>query len=132
MKHLIVIAKIVFCLLLLMPVIGALGVMPPPTSDMYETMIAFDFIMMLMSVKYITACMGIVALASIYFVVTKRTALAVFLMAPIIVCIVGFHAWVDGGLLTGGALMGNILLIISIFLGWQYRATYKSLLQKNG
>ena len=58
MKIINVICKVLFGLIIIMPAIGALGVFPPPTPDLYNTTEAYDFIIALTNVGYITAIMA--------------------------------------------------------------------------
>ncbi len=44
--------------------------------------------------------------------------------------IVGFHAFLDTGLLTGGAVMGNVLALLNAYFLWKNRASYVALLEK--
>ena len=122
----------VLSLLLLMPIAGTLGIFPAPTADLYNTPEAFAFIEMLMSVKYINIIMAVVFALSLVLLWTGRTALAVLLILPITVNIVAFHAVLDGGLFTGGAVMGNVLLLLNLYFIWKHRAQYQSLLRKGG
>ncbi len=131
MKALNIFCKVVFGLILAMPVMGALGVFPPPTPDLYNTTEAYDFILALMEVRYINIIMAVVCTLSIVLMVTNRTALMALLILPITVNVVAFHAVIDGGLFTMGALMGNIMLILNLYFLWQNRARYKILLEKN-
>lgn len=118
-------------LLLVMPVIGALGIFPPPTADMYNTPEAFAFIEMLMSGGYINHLMSIVFALVIVLLALNRTALAALLLLPITVNIVAFHAFLDGGLFTAGAIMGNVLALLNLYFLWKNRGVYKILLAKN-
>lgn len=127
MKYVYIIAKILLTLLLISPILGALGFMPAPTSDMYNTPKAYEFISFLMETKYITIIQAIVFALSLFFLWTKREALASLLLLPITVNIVAFHAFLDGGLFTAGALMGNILAILTIFFIWTNRNKLKLL-----
>jgi hypothetical protein len=129
-KYLDVFLKIVLSLLLLMPVVGALGVFPPPTADMYNSLEAFAFIEILMSVKYINIIMALVCALALVLLWTGRSALAVLLILPITVNIVAFHAVLDGGLFTAGAVMGNILFLLNAYFLWTSREQYTSLLQR--
>lgn len=124
------ICKVVFGLILLMPVLGSLGVFPPPTPDLYNTTQAYDFIHMLMQVGYINAIMAVVCVLCIGLMITHRMALMALLILPITVNVVAFHAWIDGGLLTGGASLGNLMLVLNGYFLWQNRARYTSLLEK--
>ncbi len=124
------ICKIVFGLILLMPVLGSLGIFPPPTPDLYNTALAYDFIHMLMQVGYINFIMAIVCALCIGLMITRRMALMALLILPITVNVVAFHAWIDGGLLTGGASLGNIMLALNLYFLWQSRDQYKGLVEK--
>jgi hypothetical protein len=99
-----------------MPILGTLGIFPAPTRDLYNTDAAFNFINVLMNTaSYISILMAIVNTISVIALWTKREALASILMLPITANVVGFHAFLDGGLLTGGAIMGNILLVLNLY-----------------
>lgn len=78
--------KAVLSLILVLPILGLVGVFPPPTQDLYNTPQAFEFI------------------------------------------VVAFHLVLDGGLLTGGAVLGNIMLLINAYFLWQHRREYAPLL----
>jgi hypothetical protein len=131
-KYIHVILKIIFSLLLLMPIIGASGIFPAPTADMYNTSEAFSFIEALMTASYINITMALVALVSLVLLWTRRTAAAALLMIPITLNIVSFHTFLDGGLFTGGALPGNIFFLMNIYFLWQNNEIYKTLLEKRG
>ncbi len=127
-----IVLKVVLSLIILMPIFGILGVFPSPTPDLYNTQEAFAFILMLMDTKYISILNAIVFAISLYLLWTRREALAAVLIFPITVNVVAFHLVLDGGLLTGGAVLGNIMLAINIYIFWKYRAQYASLLGKRG
>ena len=131
MKIFNIICKVVFGLIIAMPVLGALGVFPPPTPDLYNTTKAYDFINQLMEVKYINVIMAVVCVISIGLMVTGRTALMALLILPITVNVVAFHTVIDGGPFTGGALLGNIMLALNLYFLWQNRAQYQTLLEKS-
>jgi hypothetical protein len=122
--------KVILSLLLVMPILGVLGIFPAPTADMYNTSEAFAFIQILMTSKYIMFLDAMVFALALGCLWTKRTALAALLLLPVTVNIVGFHAFLDGGLLTGGAVMGNVLLALNTYFLWQSRAQYQSLLSQ--
>jgi len=73
---------------------------------------------------------GIVIAFVIAFVClwTRREALAALLLLPVTVNILGFHAFLDGGLLTPGAIMGVLIFILNLYLLWKNRKQYKNLL----
>lgn len=124
------VGKVILTLLLVMPIIGSLGIFPAPTADMYQTPEAFQFINLLMQSRYIMVINSVVYLITLFCLWTRRTALAALLLLPISINIVGFHTFLDGGLLTGGAVMGNVLLLLNLAFLWQQRANYKFLWEK--
>lgn len=128
MKIINIILKVLLCLLIVTPILGSLGIFPAPTPDLYTNQEAFNFINMLFTTKYILYIMSVVFLCAIVLTVLNRMAVVALLILPITVNIVAFHAFLDGGLLTGGAIMGNMLLLINIYFLWQNREKYKVLL----
>ena len=72
------------------------------------------------------AVVHIIALIALW---TKRELLAALLVLPITVNVVAFHLFLDGGLLTGGAVLGNIMLLINLYLLWIHRNRLKTLLR---
>lgn len=131
MKILNIIFRVVLCLILVTPILGALGIFPAPTEDLYKNKEAFYFINMLFMTKYIIYIDAIVFLLAIILTITNRMAITALLILPITVNIVAFHAFLDGGLLTSGAIMGNILLLLNIYFLWQNREKYKVLFNKS-
>lgn len=124
-----IVLKVLLSLMLVMPILGATGIFPAPTADMYNTPQAFEYIRVLMDAKYVTLMMSVVFLISLVCLWWKREPLAALLLLPISLNIVGFHLVLDGGLFTGGAVMGNVMLLINAYLLWKHRAAYKSLIQ---
>jgi hypothetical protein len=124
------ICKYILVLICIMPVLGVMGVFPEPTADMYGSDSAYSFIMALYDTGYIMYTMAAVFFFSAVLLLTNRTALAALLLLPLTVNIVGFHAFVDTGLLAGGALMGNILLLLNVYFIWKNKEVYKVLFSK--
>lgn len=120
--------KVVLSIILVLPILGTLGVIPPATPDLYNTPEAFQFIETITVGRYITIIMALVHVVALVCLWTRRTALAALLILPITVNVVGFHAFLDGGLLTAGAVLGNIMLLINAYLIWQHRREYAPLL----
>ena len=120
--------KVVLSIILVMPILGTLGVFPPPTPDLYNTPQAYAFIETLYAGRYITIIMAVVHVVALVCLWTRRTALAALLILPITVNVVGFHAFLDGGLLTAGAMLGNVMLLINAYFLWQHRREYAPLL----
>lgn len=127
MKILNIVFRVVLGLLLVSPILGALGVFPAPTADLYSTPEAFAFIDMLMKSGYITYIMAIVFAISIVLIIMNRMAIVALLILPIVVNIVAFHLFLDGGLFTAGAIMADVLLLLNAYFLWQSREQYKAL-----
>lgn len=122
--------KVVLSLILISPILGVLGVFPPPTRELYNTDEAFAFIEMLAAAGYINYMMLVVNIVAVIALWTRREALGALLLTPIVANIIGFHAFLDGGLFTPGAIMANALLLLTIYFFWKNRAVYASLLEK--
>lgn len=131
MKIINILLKIVLSLLLVMPILGSFGLFPEPTADMYNTPEAFQFIQLLMDSKYIMVMDTVVFILALGLMWTNRMPLAALLLLPVTLNIVGFHAFFDGGLLTGGAVMGNVLLLLNLYFLWQSRKSYVPLIKKS-
>jgi putative oxidoreductase len=127
MKILNIILRIVLGLLLISPILGALGVFPPPTPDLYNTPEAFEFINVLMEGKYITYMIAVVFAIAAVAIAMNRMAFAALLILPITVNIISFHLFLDGGLFTAGAIMANVLFLINLYFLWQNRGRYAAL-----
>ena len=121
--------RVILSLILLLPILGLFRIFPPPTQDLYNTPAAFGFIQVLEQVRYISIIMAVVHVIAIACLWTGRTALAALLILPITVNVVGFHLVLDGGLLTGGAVLGNVMLLINLYFLWQQRQQYRALLE---
>ncbi len=129
MKILDILLKFILSLILLLPVGGFFGILSEPTRNLYNTDLAFAFIEMLTEVVYINAIMVVVHIIALGALWTRREALAALLVLPISINVVAFHMMLDGGLFTAGAAMGNIMLLINLYLLWKYRAAYKAILE---
>ena len=125
------IVKIVFTLLLVTPMLGALGIFPAPTTEMYSNREAFEFIQVMMNSGYIMVFMTITHVLALVALWTRREALAAALELPIALNIIGFHAYLDGGIFNAGALMGNVFLVIILYLIYVRRSSFAQLFAKN-
>lgn len=123
-----IVLKVLLSLILVTPILGLTGVFPPPTQDLYNTPEAFAFIQMMTEGRYIPIIMAVVHVVALVCLWTRRTGLAALLILPITVNVVAFHAFLDGGLLTPGAVLGNIMLLINAYFLWQQRREYAPLL----
>lgn len=127
MKIINTILKVLLCLMLVSPILGVLGVFPEPTADMYTTPEAFAFISALFATKYILYIQAIVFFAAFILIIMNRMAIAALLILPITVNIIGFHAFLDGGIFSAGAIMADVLVLINAYFLWQNREKYKAL-----
>jgi hypothetical protein len=128
MKIITIILRIILGLLFVSPILGVLGVFPAPTADLYNTQQAFAFIQVLYMAGYIMWIMAGVFLIALILTIMNRMAMVALLILPITVNIFAFHAFLDGGIFTAGAIMGNVLLLINIYFLWINRDRYKALL----
>lgn len=134
-KYIYIVAKVVFSLIILLPVVSLVGLMfgadIEPKPEYYNTPEAFLFIKLLMDAMYITVINALVFVVGLVLLWTKRAALAAVLVFPITVNVFTFHAFMDGGLFTEGAFLGNIMFIINIYFLWYHREQYRQLLAKD-
>lgn len=128
-KYLHIAAKVIFSLILILPVAGSTGMLGEATRDLYNTDRAFAFIEMLTDVMYITYMMSIVHVIALIALWTRREALAAVLEVPISLNVVAFHLVLDGGLFTGGAVLANVMLLLNMYLLWKNREAYSTLLK---
>lgn len=132
-KYTHIVLKVVLSLILVMPILGTLGIFPAPTRDMYQSDAAFQFVTLLMNgaayVGIVNAIVCVLTLASLW---TKREALGALLLLPLSVHIVAFHAFLDGGLFVGGAIMGNVLFVLNVYFLYKNKASYTSLIEQHG
>lgn len=128
-KALNIILKALLTLILLMPILGATGIFPAPTPEMYNTKEAYDFIAILMAGKYIPILNALVFGLSIIGLWSNRVALAAALIFPVTLNIVCFHLFLDGGLFTSGAVAGNLLLLLNLYFLWDSRKEYCHLMK---
>lgn len=125
-----IVLKVVLSLILITPILGLTGLFPPPTRDLYNTDEAFAFIQMMTEGRYIAVIMAVVHVAALVCLWTRRTGLAALLVLPITVNVVAFHAVLDGGLLTPGAVLADIMLLINAYFLWEHRREYAPLLAR--
>lgn len=130
MKKIDVALRTLLALLMVTPVLGALGIFPAPTREMYGTDQAFAFIQTVFASGYIIWVMAAVFATAIVLTAMNRMAAAALLILPITVNIVGFHAFLDVGLLSAGAAMGVALALLNAYFLYRNRARYAALLAK--
>lgn len=130
-KHINVGLKVVLSLILLMPVLGVLGIFPPPTPDMYQTNEAYRFIVLLSELGfYINYALAATCAIGLILLWTGRVALAALIILPVTVNVIGFHLFLDGGLLTVGASLGNVMAIINAYFIYENMNKYQPMLKQ--
>ena len=130
-KYVDVFLKVLLSLIMILPIGGALHLFPAPTQDMYSNPDAFAFISMIMGpAAYIDYTMVVVFAIALFLLWTRRTALAVLLILPITVNVIGFHLFLDGGIFVPGSIPADIMVALNLYFLWQYRAQYMPLLGK--
>lgn len=127
MKKIDIVLKVLLSLILIMPIFGTLGIFPKPTADMYTTKQAFDFITILMDSGYVMWMMSVVFVICLFFIYKNKMALVSLLLLPITLNIMGFHTFLDGGLLNPGATMAIVFFALNIYFLWKNREVYKML-----
>jgi hypothetical protein len=126
MKIVRIVLRVLLCLLLVTPILGATGVFPAPTADLY-TPNGWAFMSALMASGYIMPLLAALCAVTIVLTIMNKMALAAILIAPMTVNVIAFHAIVDTGLISPSASLGIPLLLINAFFLWDNRATYKNL-----
>lgn len=126
-----IVLKVIFSLILALPIIGVTGLLGEATRELYNTDAAFNFIQIVSNdAAYISYMMTVVHVFALIALWTRREALAVLLELPIIANIIGFHVFLDGGLLTGGAILANIYLVLVLYLLYANRETFTQLIKQ--
>ena len=125
-----VVLKVILSLILILPILGLLRVLPPPTPDLYNTLEAFELIQTLEEVRYISIIMAVVHVIALACIWTGRMAVAALLILPITVNVVAFHLVLDGGLHKAGAILGDAMLLLNAYFLWQQRSKYRVLIDR--
>ncbi len=126
MKILRIILKVIFGLVLFIPVLGAIGVFPPPTADMYSPP-GWAFMQALMATGYILQLIGLTCGVCLVLVIIGRTALAAVLVAPLTLNIVLFHLVLDHSMFSPAAIPAWVLLLTNAYFLWAERQKYRAL-----
>ena len=102
---------------------GFLNFLPQPSTPMPEGAVAF-FGAMLHTGYLFPLVMGTELLVGALLLVNRFVPLALALLAPVIVNIVAFHAF----LAPSGLGKAGVLLALEIYLAWAYRKAYHPML----
>ncbi len=128
MKILGIVVRVLLCLLLVMPVLGTLGVFPPPTADLYTPQ-GWAMMSALMNSGYMMPLLGLSFALVLALILLKRSALAAVILVPLTVNVMAFHLFLDAFPISGSSVMGYVLLVCNVYLLWEQRAKYAPLLK---
>lgn len=126
MKIFALVLRILLGLFLLMPVVGALGVLPEPTADMYSPA-GWAFMSALMETGYMMPLVTITSLICAILFFWGKEALAAVLLAPFTVNVIAFHLFLDPNPFAATTIPAWILLLLNLFFLWRNREKYKML-----
>lgn len=102
---------------------GFLQFIPPPTTPMPETAMAF-FGGLMQTGYMLPLIAGTQVLVGALLLVNRFVPLALVLIAPVIVNIVAFHIFLE----PSGLVIALIVLALELHLAWSYRNNYYSVL----
>jgi hypothetical protein len=129
MKIINTVLRIILALLLLMPIAGALGFLPPPTEEMY-TPEGWEFMSALMNSGYIMPIFAFVSFVCVILLFTGYSALAAVLLAPLTVNIIAFHWFLDFSPISAASIPAYLLLLLNLYFLWQNRSKYQALFSR--
>lgn len=103
---------------------GFLHFIPPPKTPMPEGAMAF-FGALLKTGYMLPLIMGTQLLSGVLLLVNRWVPLALVLLAPVIVNIILFHAFLQ----PPGIIPGAVACVLELFLAWNYRNSYFPMLR---
>lgn len=126
MKILNYVLRALLILLLLTPILGATGVFPGPTADLY-TPSGWAFMEALINSGYVIYLIALTCAVCIVLILMGKTALAAVIQAPLSVNVICFHTFVDTGLFHPAAILGIMLFLLNAYFLWDGRKKYTQL-----
>lgn len=123
-RHLPTVARILMGLIFLVfGLNGFLHFIPEPKTPMREGAMAFAGA--LMKTRYMfPLIMGTQLLVGVLLLLNRFVPLALALIAPVVVNIVAFHAF----LAPSGIVLAFVVLALELYLAWAYRESYRPML----
>jgi uncharacterized membrane protein YphA (DoxX/SURF4 family) len=124
MKYLPTIARILLGLaFLIFGLNGFLNFIPPPPTGIPQG--AMEFGAAMMKTGYLLQLVkGTEVLAAVLLLLNRFVPLALILLAPVLVNIIAFHAF----LAPSGVTVPVVLLILELYLAWTYRHLFRPIL----
>lgn len=102
---------------------GFLNFIPPPPSGIPEGAMAFSAAMV--KTGYLLQLVkGTEVLAGLLLLLNRFVPLALTVLAPVIVNIVAFHAF----LMPSGLPIPLLIVVLELYLAWTYRHVYRPML----
>ena len=124
MKYLPTIARVLLGLMFFVfGLNGFLNFIPPPKSGIPEGAMAFSIAMMKTG-YFFQLVKGTEVTVGLLLLLNRFVPLALVLIAPVIVNILAFHAF----LAPSGVPMAVVILGLEIYLAWTYRQVYRPML----
>ena len=102
---------------------GFLNFIPPPATPLPDRAMAF-LVAMIGTGYLIPLVAGTEVLAGALLLTNRFVPLALILLAPVIVNIVAFHAFLE----PSGLVIGLVILALESFLLWSHRHAYQGVL----
>jgi hypothetical protein len=127
MKILTLVLRILLILLLVMPVLGGLGVFPPPTADMYPTPEGWAYMSAMMETGFMMPVLATLCGVCALLMIMNKTALAAALLAPFTVNVMLFHWFLDPTPIGPSSVMAYILLVLNAYFLWINREKFRPL-----
>ena len=124
MKYLPTIARILLGLaFLIFGLNGFLNFIPPPPTGIPQG--AMDFGAAMMKTGYLLQLVkGTEVLVAILLLLNRFVPLALLMLAPVLVNIIAFHAF----LAPSGVAVPIVLLVLELYLAWTYRQLFRPVL----
>lgn len=102
---------------------GFLNFIPPPKDPIPEEAMAFAGAMM--KTGYLLKLVkGTEVFVGVLLLLNRFVPLALVIIAPVIVNIVAFHAF----LAPTGVVLGIVILALELYLAWAYRSAFRAML----
>jgi uncharacterized membrane protein YphA (DoxX/SURF4 family) len=102
---------------------GFLSFIPQPTTPMPEGAMAFGFALMKSGYMF-PLIKGTEVIVGALLLSNRLVPLALALLAPVVVNIFAFHAFLE----PSGLGLAVVLLVLEIVLAWSYRSAYRPML----
>lgn len=103
---------------------GFLNFIPPPSGPMPEGAMAFG--LALMKTGYLFQLLkGTEVLVGALLLANRFVPLALALIAPVVVNIFAFHAFLE----PSGLVLAAIIVVAEVYLAWTYRAAFRPMLR---